>query len=103
MRLDVIRETLMVLAMGMLNAAVAAQDRPGITIHPEFQDACLSFAARPDIGRVLIQQSGTTAHRCDDAHDPLVVSITHENEQNNHKGAANYDPAITSYTRDFNP
>jgi hypothetical protein len=81
-------------------------NRTVLTAYPNFDNACLAAAARTSApgsndrstGRpVLVPIQGL----CPDGKTPLLISVTHENAQNNHQGAANQVEGSVSYMSDF--
>ncbi len=87
--------------------AGASRSEPGgtpITVYPDFQNVCSAFVVgyRNVDGPKLFPKLGDFAGDCRDGTPPIVFSVTHENDKNNHLGSANFDPNIVSYMADMN-
>ena len=77
---------------------------PTITAYPDFKNVCSAFVVgyRRVSGPQLFPKWGNFAGECRDKAIPFVFSLTHENDKNNHKGSANFDPNIVAYMGDLN-
>ena len=77
---------------------------PTITAYPDFKNVCSAFVVgyRTVSGPQLFPKWGNFAGECRDKAIPFVFSLTHENDKNNHKGSANFDPNIVAYMGDLN-
>lgn len=76
-----------------------------LTAYPGYSHLCVAFITGYEHRGTTIQSSptiGLSRGDCRPNVKPLVVGVTHENEQNSHKGAANNEPGRTSYMADFN-
>jgi hypothetical protein len=74
-----------------------------ITAYPNFKDVCSAFVVGlRSVGPKLFPQRGHFAGSCQNNATPILFSVTHENDKNNHNGSANYDPNIVSYMGDLN-
>ena len=80
-------------------------DQPAtqITAYPDFKNVCSAFVVGfRSVGPKLFPQRGHFTGNCQNNSTPILFSVTHENDKNNHNGAANYDPNIVSYMGDLN-
>jgi len=85
--------------------AESSAKREYLTNFPNFERLCTAFVAgyeqKPDSGPLLLPALGHSAGDCSADRRPLVLSVTHENAQNSHANAANYDKNISSYMSDL--
>jgi hypothetical protein len=79
--------------------------REYFTNFPNFAKLCTAFVAgyEPAPGGTPLRQPvlGRSAGDCEPDRRPVVFSVTHENAQNSHAGARNYDKNIASYMSDL--
>lgn len=79
--------------------------REYLTNFPNFERLCTAFVAGyvPTQGSKPSRQSvlGRSVGDCPIGRRPVVLSVTHENAQNSHAGARNYDKNIASYMSDL--
>src|SRR3954454_18308428 len=77
-----------------------AAKREYLTNFPNFEKLCTAFVAEhvPTSGSKALQQPvlGRLAGDCLPDRRPVVLSVTHENKQNSHAGARNYDKDTAS-------
>src|SRR4051794_2025029 len=82
-----------------------AEKREYLTNFPNFEKLCTAFVAGyvPTSGNKALRQPvlGRFAGDCLADRRPVVLSVTHENTQNSHAGARNYDKDIASYMSDL--
>jgi hypothetical protein len=80
------------------------RDQP-LTAYPAFLEACIAFVTgyrrQTDENAAPVPTLGRFKGDCARKTKPLVLGVTHENARNNHLGAANFDPQISSYMADF--
>lgn len=85
------------------------QDRTSLTAYAKFENACIDVAdgyeKLPGQGEKLFPVFKTYQGACGAGKNskPLVFGVTHENDHNNHNGAANYNQNVSSYMGDFDP
>jgi hypothetical protein len=88
------------------DAAITDGHRTPITSYSNFaDDACTAFVVgyteSSSAPKVLSPTLGHYHGQCNEEHKPILFSVTHENEQNSHRGAANFDPRISAYMADL--
>jgi len=95
---------LQILSIGRSLGETAAK-RESLTNFPNFERLCTAFVAgyEPTQGSKPLRQPvlGRSAGDCRPDRRPVVLSVTHENAQNSHAGARNYDKDIGSYMSDL--
>ena len=93
------------LGCGVLIVAATAdplkQMRVELTRYSHLNHLCWSFSKGKHVTEPGEQPRHSGQDLCSPAQKPIVFSVTHENDRNNHLGSANYDPRITSYMHDF--
>ncbi len=83
--------------------------KKAVTAYPGFANACVNvfsgYQTQPGKGPSLLPTFEAYQGACSVSQQtkPLVFSVTHENDHNNHYGAANYNKNIASYVGDYNP
>jgi hypothetical protein len=81
------------------------RERISLTAYPGFSEACAAFVDGylPKAGDAsqLVPRLDHFIGNCRNRKTPLVVGVTHENTKNNHTGAANNLPNISSHMSDF--
>jgi hypothetical protein len=75
-----------------------------LTEYSDFNNVCSTFVVgyRSAGGPQLVPKWGTLSGECHDKAAPIVFSVTHENDRNNHNGSANFNPNIVAYMSDLN-
>jgi len=82
-----------------------ALNKTQITAYPYFKDICSAFVVGyHSVGgsTQLYPTRGNFSGYCWNNPTPILFSVTHENDKNNHNGSANYNPNIVAYMGDFN-
>ncbi len=85
------------------------QERTSLTAYPKFENACVDvtdgYEKLPGQGEKLFPVFRAYQGSCGAGKKskPLVFGVTHENDHNNHNGAANYSQNISAYMGDFDP
>jgi hypothetical protein len=97
-----------VMAIGQLRdqtAAAVVESRKDLTVHTNFLNTCIAavtgYAPEASDYTRVTPTLGHFEGGCADKSSPLIASVTHENAQNNHGGAANTKPNIGGYVGDF--
>ena len=74
-----------------------------ITAYPQFAGVCSAFVVgyHAKDGPRLYPQWGNFAGNCSNNTMPVLFSVTHENDKNNHIGSANYNTNIAAYMGDL--
>jgi len=85
------------------------QERISLTAFPKFENACIEvtdgYEKLPGQGEKLVPVFRPYQGTCGAGRKskPMVFGVTHENDHNNHNGAANYNRNISAYMGDFDP
>lgn len=93
------------MAAGTSSLDSQSLSRREITAYPGFENACTAFVASHILGRdrgpQLFPGLRMLNGSCRRGENPLIFSVTHENNDNTHLGSTNYSPNISSYMSDF--
>jgi len=85
------------------SAEISIGAKVELTSYPTLANACLAFItgykSQPGSSK-LIPTLGHAQGSCG-PRKALIVTVTHENTQNNHKGSTNYSDDISGYVGDF--
>jgi hypothetical protein len=74
-----------------------------ITAYPYFESICSAFVVGyHNVGTQIYPTRGNFSGNCQNNPTPILFSVTHENDKNNHNGSANYDTNIVAYMGDLN-
>jgi hypothetical protein len=82
---------------------IVATNKRELTSYPAFEKACLGFTTGYQAlagSSKLIPTLGHLEGDCG-GRKPLTVSVTHENDHNNHNGSTNFNKNIGGYVADF--
>jgi hypothetical protein len=85
------------------------QERTSLTAYPRFENACIDvtdgYEKQPGQSEKLVPVFRPYQGTCGAGRKskPMVFGVTHENDHNNHNGAANYSQNISAYMGDFDP